>query len=181
MKMMHRIKFASLLALLIALPGALCVPSRTDAACTAATIGNTYGFHFDGFAGAPGAPTALKVSAFVPAAGVGEISFTPTSDTGSTISGSESLDFGGLQFQVTFTGTYTVNTPKCTGSLTAAFQDGGHPYTRHCNRQGWRRDRIPANRRGRNAGRHEEGVKLIRFGRVPRCDDVNWLSIAEGG
>jgi hypothetical protein len=123
---MIRVKFASLLALLIALLGALCVPSKANAACTAATIANTYGFHFDGFAG-PGAPTALKVSAFVPAAGIGEVTFTPTSDTEGTISGSQSLSFGGLQFQTTFTGTYTVNVPKCTGSLSAMFPDGGNP------------------------------------------------------
>jgi hypothetical protein len=125
--MMHRIKFASLLALLIVLLGALCVPSRADAACTAATVGNTYGFHGDGFGGGGATHTALKVSAFVPSAAVGEVSFIATSDTEGTLSGSETLSFGGLHFPLTFTGTYTVNVPKCTGSITATFQGGGTP------------------------------------------------------
>ena len=123
---MQRVKFASLLALLIALLGALCVP-RAVAECTAATIGNTYGFHFDGLQG-PAAATALKISAFLPAAGVGEISFTATSDTGGTISGFQNLSFGGVQVQPTFTGMYTVNAPKCTGSIAVMFQDGGGPH-----------------------------------------------------
>jgi hypothetical protein len=124
--MIRKTKSATLLAFSVALLGTICVPSRAEAECTAATIENTYGFHFDGLVG-PTTSTALKVASFVPAAGVGEISFTPTSDTGGTISGSESLSFGGLQFQPTFTGAYTVNAPKCTGSLTATFQDGGTP------------------------------------------------------
>ena len=124
--MMHRVKFASLLALLIAVLGALCVPTA-DAECTAATIGNTYGFHFDGLAG-PAAATALKLSAFVPATGVGEMSFTATSDTGGTISGFQNLSFGGVQIQPTFTGTYTVNAPKCTGRIAVMFPDGAGPH-----------------------------------------------------
>ena len=122
----HKIKFASLLTLLIMLLGGLCVPSRADAACTAARIGNTYGFHFAGFGGTSG-NHALKVPSFVPSAGVGEVSFTATSDTGGTISGSESLSFGGLQFQLTFTGAYVVNAPNCTGKIIVTFADGGTP------------------------------------------------------
>src|SRR5262249_14171879 len=110
---------------LIALLGAL-VPPRADAACTAATIENTYGSHFDGLSG-PTTATPLKVSAFVPVAGVGDTSFTATSDTGGTISGFQNLSFGGVQIQPqpTFTGTYTVNAPKCTGSIAVMFSDGG--------------------------------------------------------
>jgi len=63
----------------------------------------------------------------VPAAGIGEISFSATSDTGGTVSGSESLSFGGLQVQPTFTGTYTVSAPQCTGSINVTFKDGGNP------------------------------------------------------
>jgi hypothetical protein len=117
--MMHRVKFASLLALLIALLGALYVPSRADAECTAATIENTYGYHSDGLSG-PTTATALKVSSFVPVSVVGEVSFTATSATGGTLSGFQNISFGGLQFQPTFTGTYTVNAPKCTGSITSS-------------------------------------------------------------
>jgi hypothetical protein len=68
--MTHKIKFASLLTLLITVLGTLCVPSRADAACTAATIGNIYGFHFAGFGGTSG-NHVLKVPSFVPSAGVG--------------------------------------------------------------------------------------------------------------
>jgi hypothetical protein len=125
---MHRVRFAPLLALSIALLGALCVPSRADATCTAATIGDTYGFHWDGFAPPRPIPTALKVSPFTPAAGVGEFSFIATSDTEGTFSGFQSISFGGLQFQPTITGTYTVNAPKCTGSISATFQDGGSSH-----------------------------------------------------
>jgi len=123
---MIRFKFGSLLAFLIALSGALCLPSRADAECTAATIGNTYGFHHQGFAG-NATPNPLKVSAYVPVAGVGETTFTATSDTGGTISGFQNLSFGGAQIQPTFTGTYTVNAPKCTGTITVVFQDGPGP------------------------------------------------------
>lgn len=121
---MHKIKLASLLALSITLLGALCVPSKANAACTAATIGSTYGFRGSGFAG-PGGNRAYKVPAFFPSAGIGEVSFTATSDTGGTLSGSESLSFGGLQFPLTFTGTYTVSAPKCTGRISATFAEGG--------------------------------------------------------
>ena len=122
--MMHRIRYASLLALLIVLVGELCVPSSAQAECTAATIGNTYGLHLNGLR-APAADHALKISAFVPSAGVGEVSFTATSDSGGTLSGSESLSFGGQQLQLTFTGTYSVNSPRCTGSITTTFEGGG--------------------------------------------------------
>ena len=126
--MIRRVKFASLLAFVTTLLGVLCVASRANAACTAATIGSTYGFRFDGFGGVGATHTALKVSAFVPAAGVGEMSFTATSDTGGTISGFQNLSFGGVQIQPTFTGTYTVNAPKCTGSIAVMFPDGGGPH-----------------------------------------------------
>jgi len=120
--MIRRVKFASLLAFVTTLLGVRCVASRANAACTAATIGSTYGFRFDGFGGVGATHTALKVSAFVPVAGIGEVTFTAKSDTEGTISGSESLSFGGLQDQLTFTGTYTVNAPQCTGSLSATFE-----------------------------------------------------------
>jgi hypothetical protein len=119
---MIRVKFASLLALLIAVLAALCMPTRADASCTAATIENTYGIHADGFA-VPTANTALKVSAFFPAAAIGEASFIATSDTGGTVSGAEKLSFGGVQLQFTFTGTYTVSAPTCSGRITTADQD----------------------------------------------------------
>jgi len=124
--MTHKTKLASLLALSITLLGALCVPSKANAACTAATIGSTYGVRGNGFGG-PGGNRAWKVSSFFPSAVVGEVSFTATSDTAGTLSGSESLSFGGLQFPLTFTGTYTVSAPKCTGSISATFADGGTP------------------------------------------------------
>ena len=118
--MMHRVKFGSLLAL--GLLGALSVPLRADAECTAATVANTYGIRADGFA-VPTANTALKVSAFFPAAVIGEASFIATSNTGGTVSGAENLSFGGVQLQFTFTGTYTVSAPKCSGRITTADQD----------------------------------------------------------
>jgi hypothetical protein len=125
---MIRIKFASLLAPLVALLSALCVPSRAVASYTAATIANTYGFHFDGLVD-PTSATALKVRAFVQEAVAGEISFTATSDTGGTLSGSESGTFGGLPFQTTFTGTYSVNAPKCIGSLSRTLSINGFTGT----------------------------------------------------
>jgi hypothetical protein len=120
--MIRKIKSATLLAFSVALLGTMCVP-RADAECTAATIGSTYGFHFDGLVG-PTSTTALKVSAFVQEAVAGEISFTATSDTEGARSGSENGTFGGLPFEVTFTGTYTVNAPKCTGTLTRTLSNG---------------------------------------------------------
>jgi hypothetical protein len=51
-------------------------------------------------------------------------SFTATSDSGRTFSGSESTNFGSVVLQLTFTGSYTVNTPKCTGSLTRTLSSG---------------------------------------------------------
>lgn len=123
---MHKIKLASLLALSITLVGALCVPSKANTACRATTIAGTYGFRGNGFGGGDG-NDAERVPAFFPSAATGEISFTATSHTGGTLSGSESLSFGGLQFSLTFTGTYTVNAPTCAGSITATFQNGGSP------------------------------------------------------
>jgi hypothetical protein len=66
--MIHKFKFASLLALLIAVLGTIGAPVTASAACSAATIENTYGFRHNGFSG-PAAATALKVSSFVPVAG----------------------------------------------------------------------------------------------------------------
>jgi hypothetical protein len=121
--MTHKTKFATLFAALIAMLGFLCVAPKAEAACTAATIAGDYGFRFDGFVG-PSNHAPLKVGAFVPEAVVGEISFTATSSTGGTLTGSESGNFGGGVFQLTFPGTYTVNAPKCTGSLTRTIFEG---------------------------------------------------------
>jgi hypothetical protein len=120
--MTHKTKFATL-ASFIAMLGVLCVAPRAEAACTAATIEGSYGFRFDGFVG-PSSPAALKVGASTPEAAVGEISFTATSSTDGTFTGSESGTFGGGVFQLTFTGTYTVNASKCTGSLTRTNSGG---------------------------------------------------------
>jgi hypothetical protein len=121
--MTHKAKFATLFAASIAMLGFLCVAPKAEAACTAASIEGSYGFRFDGFVG-PSSRVALKVGAFVPEAVVGEISFTATSSTGGTLTGSESGSFGGGVFQLTFPGTYTVNAPKCTGSLTRTLFEG---------------------------------------------------------
>jgi hypothetical protein len=121
--MTHQTKFATLFASLIATLGVLCVAPKAEAACTAATIKGSYGFRFDGFVG-PSSGVARKVGAFVPEAVVGEISFTATSNTDGTLTGSESGNYGGGVFQLAFPGTYTVNAPKCTGSLTRTLFEG---------------------------------------------------------
>jgi hypothetical protein len=120
--MMHRIKFASLLTILIAAIGTICIPLTASAACNATTIARTYGFRFDGFVTPTHVPT--KVSAFYPEAVAGEISFTATSVSSGTIMGSETANFGGAVFPLTFTGTYTINVPGCTGSLTRTLANG---------------------------------------------------------
>lgn len=117
-----RIKFVTLFGSLIAALGTVCMP-LTAGACTASTIGQSYGFRFDGFVSGP-TPIPLKIFAFSPEAAAGEISFTATSDSGGTLSGSESTNFGGVVFHLTFTGTYTVNTPGCTGSLSRTLSNG---------------------------------------------------------
>jgi len=121
--MTYKTKFVTVFASLIAMLGVLSVAPKAEAACTAATIEGSYGFRFDGFVG-PSSRAALKVGAFYPEAVVGEISFTATSSTGGTLIGSESGNFGGGVFQLTFPGTYTVNAPKCTGSLTRTLFEG---------------------------------------------------------
>ena len=121
--MTYKTKIRYSFACSIAMLGVLCVPPKAQAACTAATIEGSYGFRFDGFVG-PSSRAALKVGAFYPEAVVGEISFTATSSTGGTLIGSESGNFGGGVFQLTFPGTYTVNAPKCTGSLTRTLFEG---------------------------------------------------------
>jgi hypothetical protein len=120
---MHRFKIASLLALLIAVLGTMCAPITASAACTATTIARTYGFRFNGFIG-PVQEVPLKISAFYPEAVAGEISFTPTSVAQGTVNGTETANFGGLVFPLTLTGTYTVNAPECTGSLTRTLSNG---------------------------------------------------------
>jgi hypothetical protein len=121
--MRYEIKLFTLLASLIVVFGTLCEPSKAEAACAATTIGNSYGFHFDGFVGPP-TRVPLKISAFLPEAAAGEISFTATSDLVGTLTGSESGNLGGVAFQLTFTGSYTVNAPNCTGSLTRILSNG---------------------------------------------------------
>jgi hypothetical protein len=80
------------------------------------TIARTYGFRFDGFVTPEHVPN--KVSAFYPEAVAGEISFTATSASEGTLNGIETANFGGAVYPLTFTGTYTINVPGCTGTLT---------------------------------------------------------------
>lgn len=121
---MHRVKFASLLALLIAVLGTIGAPATASAACTAATVARTYGFRFDGFI-TPTPKLPAKIFAYYPEAVAGEITFTATSASEGTIAGSETANFGGAVFPgLTFTGTYTINVPGCTGSLTRNLANG---------------------------------------------------------
>jgi hypothetical protein len=121
---MLRINFTSLVAFLIAVLGTMCAPLTASAACNARTIGQTYGFRFDGFV-TPAKQLPAKISAFYPEAVAGEISFTAMSGSDGTLSGTETANFGGAVFQaLTFTGTYTINAPGCTGSLTRTLSNG---------------------------------------------------------
>jgi len=120
--MMRRIKFASLIAFLIAVLGMTCVPATANVACSATAIARSYGFRFDGFVTPAHVP--LKISGFYAEAVAGEISFTATSASEGTLNGTETANFGGAVFPLTFTGTYTINVPGCTGSLSRTLSNG---------------------------------------------------------
>jgi hypothetical protein len=75
--------------------------------CSLATLKGGYGLTFSGY-GTNGA-------AFIPAAGVGLVTF----DGNGNLSASETVSNGGNVFPVNLPGTYTVNS-DCTGSLTTA-------------------------------------------------------------
>jgi hypothetical protein len=120
--MMYKNKFASLLSLLIAVLGTVCAPLTASAACNATTVAHTYGFRFDGFVTSAHVP--LKISGFYPEAVAGEISFTATSVSDGTLMGTETANFGGAVFPLTFTGTYSINAPGCTGTLTRNLDNG---------------------------------------------------------
>jgi len=122
--MIQNVKLTSSLALLIAVVGTVCAPLTASAACDATTIARTYGFRFDGFV-TPAKQLPQKISAFYPEVVAGEISFTATSASEGTLSGVETANFGGAVFSaLTFTGTYTVNVPGCTGSLSRTLSNG---------------------------------------------------------
>jgi len=98
-------------------------PLTASAACNAATLARTYGFHLDGYV-TPSEHVPVKLPDFFPEAVAGEISFTSTSVSEGKLTGTETANVGGAVFPLTFTGAYTIKVPGCTGSLTRTLSNG---------------------------------------------------------
>ena len=102
---------AALIALRATFPGGTLpkvhAQEDTPERCSVATLNGRYGLTFSGY-GTNGA-------AFIPAAGVGLVTF----DGNGNLSAAETVSLGGLVHPVNLPGTYTVNS-DCTGTLTTA-------------------------------------------------------------
>jgi hypothetical protein len=83
-----------------------------DGSCSLATLNGRYGLTFHGFG--TGGPVPAPISAFIPVAGVGTMTF----DGSGNLSLLETVSFGGKVAPLTALGTYTVNA-DCTGTLQA--------------------------------------------------------------
>ncbi len=83
-------------------------------ACSASILLGGYGTATTGLINNSSNPNDFTIATFVPFAEAVRFVF----DGRGKLSGSSSADFGGSNFPVSFTGTYSVK-PDCTGSLTA--------------------------------------------------------------
>lgn len=89
-------------------------PSRSQASCS---FGGTYIYSYTGLIGTDNGLT--NTNSFRPTATAGRIVFAS-----GNLSGSQTDNSTGSVFQITFTGSYTLDTKNCSGTLTRTFENG---------------------------------------------------------
>jgi hypothetical protein len=116
--MRRHVGITSLLALITVLSAMVLSSSPAQGQCSASTIVGSYIYSYTGLIGTNNGLTNL--ASFRPTATAGRIVFT---DDGN-LSGSQTDNSTGTVFQITYTGSYTLDTGTCSGTLTRTFVNG---------------------------------------------------------
>jgi hypothetical protein len=117
--MMDKEKFATLATMLLATAWAALIPSPAQAQCIASTIKGNWGTRESVFFESTPTTRNALVTSFVPVAAAGYIVFTPNSTTSSdgTFTWRQVGNSGGLPFDFPLSGTYSVDSATCTGTI----------------------------------------------------------------
>jgi hypothetical protein len=107
-----------LLTLIVVLSGMVLSSSPAQAQCSASTIVGSYVYSYTGLIGNNSGLT--NMNSFRPTATAGRIVF----NADGTLSGSQTDNSTSTVFQITYTGSYTLDTSTCSGSLTRTFVNG---------------------------------------------------------
>ena len=117
--MTYQGKFATLVAVLLATACTVLMPTHANAQCDATTIAGSWGTRESVFFDSTTTPKIALVTAFVPVAAAGYIVFTPNSPTSpdGTFTWRQVGNSGGLPFDFPLSGTYSVDSATCTGTI----------------------------------------------------------------
>jgi hypothetical protein len=116
--MKRHLRITGLLALIIVLPGMVLSSSPAQGQCSASTIVGSYVYSYTGLIGTNNGLT--NVNSFRPTATAGRIEFSADGN----LAGSQTDNSTATVFQITYTGSYTVDTSTCSGALTRLFVNG---------------------------------------------------------
>jgi hypothetical protein len=107
-----------LLALIIVLAGMVLSSSPAQGQCSASTIVGSYIYSYTGLIGTNNGLT--NVNSFRPTATAGRIVF----NSDESLAGSQTDNSTATVFQITYTGSYTLDSSTCSGTLTRTFANG---------------------------------------------------------
>jgi hypothetical protein len=110
MKTLIRIVFCLCLSVIVSL-------GLIPAAQAQCSVNGTYIYSYTGLIGTNNGLT--NMNSFRPTATAGQITFT-----NSTLSGSQTDNSTGTVFAISYSGTYTLDTTTCSGTLTRTFENG---------------------------------------------------------
>jgi hypothetical protein len=117
--MTYQGKFATLITVLLATACAALMPTRAQAQCTATTIAGNWGTRESVlFDAKPNTSLSKSAGSLVPVAAAGRIVFTANSATSGTFAWHQVGNSGGAPFVFDLTGTYSVDSGTCTGTIT---------------------------------------------------------------
>lgn len=102
----------------IVLSGMFLLSAAAQGQCLASTIIGSYVYSYTGLVGTNNGLTNLN--SFRPTATAGRIVF----DADGNLSGVQTDNSTGVVFQITYTGSYTLDTGTCSGTLTRTFVNG---------------------------------------------------------
>jgi hypothetical protein len=116
--MKRYLRLTGLLALIIVLSGMVLLSSPVQGQCSASTIVGSYVYSYTGLIGTNNGLT--NVNSFRPTATAGRIVFN---EDGS-LAGFQTDNSTATVFQITYRGSYTLDTSICSGTLTRTFVNG---------------------------------------------------------
>jgi hypothetical protein len=116
--MKRYLRITGLIALIIVLSGMVLCSSPAQGQCSASTIVGSYVYSYTGLIGTNNGLT--NVNSFRPTATAGRIVF----DEDGGLAGSQTDNSTATVFQITYTGSYTLDTSTCSGTLTRTFVNG---------------------------------------------------------